>query len=166
MRYLNLAEPVDAAVAMFDSIDALQTDDDLIAHFQCMADNLTPHGIYVLEISHPADYQYDKYPRIAYHGERDGMEVDLLWATNRAQFDFVSGVAQVDIEIHVNDHGKETIIHDTAEERLFCAGELRLLARLSGVLDAVGWYGDFKLSQPFDHSLKTQCMLCVMQKNS
>ena len=164
MRYLKLADPVDAAVAMFDSIDALQTDDDLIAHFRCMADNLTPGGIYVLEISHPADYQYHLYPRIAYYGERDGVEVNLYWATNRAQFDFVTGVAHVEIEIHVNDHGQETVIRDMAEERLFCAGEIRLLARLSGALDTVGWYGDTKLTQPLDHSLKTNRMICVMQK--
>jgi 2-polyprenyl-3-methyl-5-hydroxy-6-metoxy-1,4-benzoquinol methylase len=166
MRSVRLDQPVDMAVAMFDSIDALQTDDDLIAHFQCIADNLTPRGLYVLEISHPGDYHYTQYPRIAYHGERDGVEVDLLWATNRAQFDFVTGVAQVEIEIHVNDHGKQTVIHDQAEERLFCAGEIRLLARLSGKLDVVGWYGDTNLNQPMDHSLKTNRMICVMQKKS
>lgn len=166
MRYVKLSEPVDVAACMFDSIDALQTDDDIIAHFQCMADNLNPGGLYILEISHPADYQYALYPRIAYYGERDGVDVTLLWATNRPQFDFVTGVAQVEIEIHVKENGKLTVIHDRAEERLFCAGEIRLLARLSGVFDTVGVYGDTLLTQPMDHSLLTNRLIYVMQKKS
>jgi SAM-dependent methyltransferase len=164
MRYVKLSEPVDAALSMFDGIDALQSDDDLIAHFRCMADNLTPGGIYVLDISTPADYHYDSYPRVVYQGERDGVEVEIYWATNRAQFDFATGVAHVEIEMHINDHGQETVILDTADERLLCGGELRLLAKLSGVFDVVGWYGDTKINQPLDHSLKTKRMICIMQK--
>ncbi|MEO8610011.1 MAG: class I SAM-dependent methyltransferase [Chloroflexota bacterium] len=164
MRFVKLTQPVDAAIAMFDGIDALQSDDDLIAHFRCMADNLTPGGIYVLDISHPADYHYESYPRVVYHGERDGVEVDIYWATNRAQFDYPTGVAHVEIEMHINDHGQKTVIQDTADERLLCPGEIRLLAKLSGALEVVGWYGDVKLDQPLDHSLKTKRMICVMQK--
>jgi SAM-dependent methyltransferase len=164
MRHMKLNQPVDAALGMFDAIDGLLTDDDLVAHFRCIADNLTPGGIYLVELSHPAIYSYEWYPPVAYHGERDGVEVDIYWATNRPQHDLVTGVAHVELEIRVNDHGHQTIIHDSADERLLCAGELRLLARLSGALEVVGWYGDMKLSQPFDHTSMSPRMFCVMQK--
>jgi SAM-dependent methyltransferase len=164
MRYMKLAEPVDAAISMFDGIDALQTDDDLLTHLLCIADNLTPGGIYMLDLSLPADYHYELYPHVAYHGVRDGVEVDIYWATNRPQFDYSTGVAHVEIEMHINDHGEKRMLRDTANERLLCAGELRLLAKLSGVLDVVGWYGDIKLSQPLDHTPMTKRMICVMQK--
>lgn len=166
MRYVKLAEPVDAAISMFDGIDALQTNADLIAHFRCMADNLTPGGIYLLDISHPAETSYEVYGRYQYHGERDGVAIDIFWATNRPQFDYVTGTATVEIEMRINDHGKEFVIHDSAQERMLSAGELILLAELSGAFDVVGWYGDVKLTQPFDHTPMSKRMICVMQKRA
>jgi len=164
MRTVTLAEPVDAALSMFDGIDALQTNADLIAHFRCMADNLTPNGIYLLDISHPAETNYELYGRYQYHGKRDGVTIDIFWATNRPQFDYTTGTATVEIEMRINDHGEEFVIHDSAQERMLSAGELILLAELSGVFDIVGWYGDFTMKQPFDHSPASRRMVCVMQK--
>jgi SAM-dependent methyltransferase len=164
MRYVRLDEPVDAALSMFDGIDALQSNEDLVAHFRCMADNLTPGGIYLLDISHPAETNYEIYGRYQYHGERDGVSVDIIWATNRPQFDYVTGVANVEMEMRVNDHGEEFVLRDTAQERLLCAGELVLLTELASAFNIVGWYGDFTMQQPFDHSPASRRMVCVMQK--
>src|SRR4051794_38720300 len=77
MRTFRLESPVDVAVIMFDSLDVLSTDEDVIAHFKAMYHNLTPGGIYVIELSHPRDATYGVYGDYHYTGERDGVKVNI-----------------------------------------------------------------------------------------
>ena len=97
-------------------------------------------------------------------GERDGISVDIRWATNDPAFDLITAVAHVEIEMHVNDHGKEMLIRDSAYERLWTPQDFILLARLSGVLEVAGWHGDVRLDQPLDHSPQSERMIVILQK--
>jgi hypothetical protein len=162
--YLHLDEPVDVAINMFDGIDALQTNENFIAHFQAIASNLTPNGLYIFDITHPADCFYGHYGRFQYTGERDGIRVEINWPMNTPVFDFVTGVGQVEIEMRINDHGHEMLIHDSAQERMLSPQEIRLLVELSDALKIIGWYGDFDLNKPFDSSPVSRRMIVVLQK--
>ncbi len=164
MRDFRLATPVDAAMCPFDGIDALLTNADLIHHFRCIADNLTPGGLYVLEITHPRDCGFHDYGSFRYHGARDGVSVEIVWATNHPTADIVRGVARVELEIHVDDHGQHTVIRDVAEERFLLPQEIELLAQLAGTLRVAGWYGDYDLGQPLDSSPASRRMIAVLQK--
>ena len=54
MRDFRLERPVDLAICMFDGLDALLSNDDIVRHFRAVAGNLGPRGLYVLEYTHPA----------------------------------------------------------------------------------------------------------------
>jgi SAM-dependent methyltransferase len=164
MRSFLLKTPVDMAICMFDGIDALLTNQDLIQNFRTVAGNLNPGGLYLIDLTHPRECDYNHYGDFRYSGERDGVKVEILWATNNPQFDLVSAVARTDIEIRVNEHGEESVITDSAVERLVLPQELILLAGLSGVLEVVGWHDDYDLTQPLDHSPGSQRMISVLQK--
>lgn len=164
MRHFTLSAPVDMAICTFDSLDALTNYDDVIAHLQSVADNLTQDGLYLLHFTHPRESSLTHYGEYSYHGTRDGITVDIYWGTNQPVFDIVTSTAHVDIEIHIDDHGEQKIIHDTADEHLFTPQEIQLLTRLSGVFTIAAWYGDYNINQPFDHSPQAQFMIVILQK--
>ena len=164
MRAFALARPVDLAICMFDSIDALLTNDDLIDHLRCVATNLTPGGIYVIDLTHLRDCSFASYGSFRYSGERGPVSVEIVWATNDPAFDVLTGVAEVEIELHVEDNRTRQIIKDTARERLLTPQEILLLARLSGALEVVGWHGGYDLAQPLDSTPASTRLICVLQK--
>lgn len=165
MRTFKLPKPVDAAFVMFDGLDCLLENADLIRHFQAVADNLTPKGIYIVDLSHPKEVSFGHYKRFHYTGNRDGVQVDIHWAINDPKYDLATGVAKnVGLELRVNDHGKEIVVRDYADERLMYPQEINLLAQLSQQLKVVEWFGDFDIHQPLDHSEKSQRMIAVLQK--
>ncbi len=53
MRSFKLAEPVDAAISLFDSINYLLEPDDVMASFRCVADALKPGGMFVFDVNTP-----------------------------------------------------------------------------------------------------------------
>lgn len=164
MRTYTLPQPVDVAFCMFDGLDCLLTNENLVKHFEAVARNLTPNGLYIVDLSHPAEIDFAHYKKFHYSGQRDGVKVDIHWALNDPQYDLATGIANVTVEMHINDHGKEMVVSDTAEERLMFPQEITLLAELSKSLKVVGWYGDFNIGQPLDHSPKSRRMIGVLQK--
>jgi len=166
MRQFSLSQPVDIAFTLFDGIDALLTNSDIVAHLRAVAANLTEKGIYVLEITHPRDTSLFNYGKFSYHGERNGTKVDLVWATNEPKFDIKTCTAEVEIEIYVRENGKDFVIHDKAVERMLFPQEIILLAEQSGMIKVVDWFGDLDIKQPFDSTPKSRRMVVVMQKVS
>lgn len=164
MRDFRLARPVDSAICMFDGIDALVDDDDVIAHLRAVAMNVKEGGLYLIDCTHPRDCSYESYGAYQYGGERDGVRVDIEWSTNGPAIDPASGVAEVEIELRVSQNGSLEVIRDVARERCFTAPELRLLARASDAFSIAAWYGDMNVNQPLDSSSDSRRMIAVLQR--
>jgi SAM-dependent methyltransferase len=164
MRTFKLPEPVDAAFIAFDGLDALLTNEDLVRHFNAVAENLTPGGIYLIDLTHLRDCSTDRYGKFEYAGSRNGVQVQIHWATNSPKYDLVTGVAEVELAIVIRENGSETTVVDQAFERILDPQEIQLLCLLSGRLSPVGWFGDYDLAQPLDHSAASRRMLAVLQR--
>lgn len=169
MRAFSLAEPVDLAVNMFDGIDCLLTNDDLLRHFRVIADNLTDGGLYIWDMTHPRLYGPNNFDGYVYAGERDGTKVAAHWATNNPRIDWMTGVTDVELEIHIeerdeNGEVQKQVIKDRAKERWLDPQHIIMLNELAGAFDIVGWYGAYDLAQPFDNSEDAKLMVVVMQK--
>jgi SAM-dependent methyltransferase len=164
MRGFGLETPVDVALGAFDAVDGLLTNEDMIAHLCSVAASLTASGLYIIELIHPLDCMPHHYGLHIYSGKRDGIEVDVVWGTNHPLADLVTSVVYVEAEIRVNDHGQHYLFHDAAYERLYTPQEIALLAKLSGVFDVAGFYGDYNLNQPLDQSDASRRMIAVLQK--
>jgi len=166
MRHFQLEASVDMAICVFDGVDALLTNEDIIQHLRTVAANLTPNGLYLLEQTHPRYSSFQNYGQFRYAGERNGMGVEIVWATNNPTFDPVTGVANVEIEMRIRENGHVQLIRDSAKEWLLVPQEIRLLVERSAALQPVGWYGDFDLHQPLDNSPASSRMISVLQKVS
>lgn len=164
MRDFRLERPVDLAICMFDGLDALLTNEDIVRHLRAVAGNLGPRGLYVLEYTHPRDCFMQNYGDFRYEGSRDGVEVEVTWAIEPPVLDLVAGTAEVMIELRVNDRGRRLRIVDSAKERFLLPQEIVLLAERSAAFDVVAWYGDLDLGQPLDMSPASRRMIGVLRK--
>lgn len=166
MREFCLEGPVDLAFVMFDGLDALLSNDDLLLHFQSTAENLKPDGMYVVDLTHPRDCNHFEYGQFHYAGERDGVRVEIDWATNEPQFDLVTGVAEVEIQVTITEAGQVTTLQDRAFERMLLPQEIKLLARLSNAFEVVAWYGDYNVGAKFDMSPSSRRMIAALKSTS
>jgi SAM-dependent methyltransferase len=164
MRDFALDEPVDAAFTMFDSIDCLQTGAEIVAHLRAVAANLSPGGIYLIDLTHPRDCSPYQYGHFFYEGERDGCHVRIDWAINNPVADPLTQVASVAVRMTVNDNGHVHIYEDMASERFILPQELVALAELSGCFTVRSWHGSHDISQPFDVTPASSRMIAVLQK--
>jgi hypothetical protein len=94
------------------------------------------------------------------------VQVQIHWATNSPKYDLVTGVAEVELAIVIRENGSETTVVDQAFERILDPQEIQLLCLLSGRLSPVGWFGDYDLAQPLDHSAASRRMLAVLQRKA
>lgn len=164
MRHFQLAKPVDMAICMFDGIDALVKNEDLVLHLRSVGSSLNPQGLYLIDLTHPREVDYDHYADFIYSGEREGVRVEIIWGTNKPKADLVTAVVDTEIEVRIDDRAKLIVFHDSAQERMLFPQELVLLAELSGALRVVGWHGDYDVDQPLDYSSNSRRMICVMQR--
>ncbi|MSP83116.1 MAG: class I SAM-dependent methyltransferase [Alphaproteobacteria bacterium] len=163
MRDFRLPEPVDAIITMYDALDYLADQDDVIAHFRNVAANLKPDGVYILEFTHPHDTGFADYGSFRYEGVRDGVRVVIEWANNNPAYEPDTLVADVEVTLRVTEKGREQVFVDRARERMFTAPEIRALARLSGALRVVRTWGDFRLDRPLDSGPPPRKMILALR---
>lgn len=163
MRDFKLPAPVDAILTMYDALDCLLDQDDVIAHFRNVAANLKPDGVYVLEFTHPHDTGFADYGSFRYEGERDGVRVVVDWATNAPSYHPLTMVAHVEVAMTVIEPDGERRFVDRAPERMFTAPEIAALARLSGVLSQDHAFGDFDIERPLDAGPAPRRMILVLR---
>ncbi|MGA8076241.1 MAG: class I SAM-dependent methyltransferase [Xanthobacteraceae bacterium] len=163
MRDFTLPDPVDLALNSFDSIDCLETQEQILNHFRAVARNLTANGFYVIEITHPRDCSMWDYGNYQYKGERDGVAVVLDWAVNNPEADPLTQVVECEVVMTVDENGERKVFRERARERFATLQEFSALAKLSGALSLVASYGDYRLDQPFDNSPGARRMIMVLQ---
>lgn len=161
MRYLNLEKPVDIALNAFDGIDCLTGNDDLIDHFKAISACLNPGGLYIIDVSPLRYTSYSHYKPWCYTGDRDGIHVEIQWATNNPAFDPITNISHTEMEIRITENGTTAMYHDSARERIVCGTEIDLLARLSGGFKICGWYGAYDFDQPVEGGER---FIAVLQK--
>jgi SAM-dependent methyltransferase len=164
MRDFQLDRRVDVALCMFDGLDALARDEDILDHLRRVASNLEPGGLYILDFTHLRDCSYTDYRGFQYQGQRDGVEVSLTWGAVGVTFDPVTALARIETEMRVRKNGQEEVIRDAAIERIFTPTEVNLLAALSGAFRLRGWFGAMNLDQPLDVSPSSTRMIAVYQR--
>lgn len=163
MRDFDLGRPVDLAVCLFDGLDALLANRDLVRHLRAVAANLTPGGLYVIDLTHLRDSGYQTYGSFRYEGRGDGTHVVIDWAVNDPLPDPSTGVCETEIRITVEEDGERQVLRDTARERVLTPQEIELLAELSGGFQPVGWYGDFDPDLPLDAGPASRRMIGVLE---
>ena len=164
MRDFRLTQPVDMAFTVFDGMDCMMTNEEIIAHFRAVAANLSPKGLYLIDLSHPRDCSLGRYMDFRYSGERDGVRVAIEWGTNQPAYHPVTQIADTQVTMRVHDRGQDHVFVSQARERFISAQEIVLLAACSNVFEARAWYGDYDQRQALDNSPASRRMIAILQK--
>jgi SAM-dependent methyltransferase len=164
MRDFKLAQPVDMAFTVFDGMDCMMTNEEILQHFQAVAANLNAKGLYLIDLSHPRDCSLGAYMDFRYSGERDGVRVELEWGTNRPAYHPLTQIADTEVTMRVHDRGQEHVFVSQARERFISAQEIILLTDCSSVFQARAWYGAYDRRQVLDNTPASRRMIAILQK--
>lgn len=165
MSNFRFDSKVDLALCVFDGVDLLVDNAKVISHLESVRDALSDGGLYVIEQTHPRDANLYHLPALSWQGEAEGVHVEFVWGVNEPLPDIATGMAEIQMEMRINDNGQTQVIHDTSLERTLTPQELRTIVDyIVPQLHVVAYYGDFDLQQPLDWSADAMHMITVLQK--
>jgi SAM-dependent methyltransferase len=158
----------DLAMVMLDSASHLLDLDAMVAHLRSVGDHLVPGGLYVMEMSHPADFLAGS-PKTQdrWRLTRGGKRVDVHFTSPLRAFDPATQVWNCTIRVKVTERGRQRVLRDRLALRRWTAAELEAAARLAGNLRLVERHGSFDVDGPFGAGDPTEWrMISVLERTS
>jgi SAM-dependent methyltransferase len=144
MTDADLGRRFDLVVTMLDSTAHLMTLDAFVAHLDRAAAHLTTGGLYILEMSHPADRLTDEQRvSTSWTFEGDGVHGTVRWGEPEDRLDPITQIVDENVTITVTRDGDTQVIQGIVPYRFWTATELTAAVRCSGALEVVAQYGDF-----------------------
>jgi len=121
----------DAGFVCINSLGYLTSDQDIISHFASMNTVLNKGAIYIVEISCKCDdINNEKKVDETWYVKEDQVEIDLKWAIK--SYDMNKRLRIVDFKMIVNDNGKQNVIEEEHELRLWIFEEFKEFAWSAG----------------------------------
>jgi len=151
MRDFRLPGDVDLAITMLNSLCHLLSLDDMLRHLACVAGCLSPNGLYIMELAHPADFFAAEHRTSSEWSTEvgDGM-VSVRWGA-QDQIDPVTQITREHVSVTYHKrHGPVRTVTDVVPNRFWTATEMAAAIRLAGGLTVVASYGDFDADLPVD----------------
>jgi SAM-dependent methyltransferase len=150
----------DTAITMLNSVCHLFTLDDLVRHLTAVRANLVPGGLYIVELTHPADF-FAPEPRTSNEWTIDapGVHADVHWGGRTDRIDPLTQVTNEHMTITATyDDGTIRTVSDVVPNRFWTLTEFTAAIALSnaqsagsaGHLDLVASYGDFDEATTLD----------------
>jgi SAM-dependent methyltransferase len=144
MSDFQLGHRFDLIITMLDSTAHLMTLDAFVAHLDRVAAHLAGDGVYVLEMSHPADRLTERArSSSAWRVARDGERADVRWGEPDDVLDPITQIVEDHVTIAVTANETTRVVRGVVPYRFWTATELTAAIRLSGSLEVAARYGDF-----------------------
>jgi SAM-dependent methyltransferase len=144
MTAFDLGRRFDLVVTMLDSTAHLMTLDAFVAHLDRAAAHLSGGGLYILEMSHPADRLTDDHRvSTSWTFEHDDVRGAVRWGQPEDKLDPITQIVEDHVTITVTRDDDTQVIQGVVPYRFWTATELTAAVRLSGALETVAQYGDF-----------------------
>ncbi|MEA3297282.1 MAG: class I SAM-dependent methyltransferase [candidate division Zixibacteria bacterium] len=163
-RNFKLEKPVDLAICMMATFNLLLTNNDVVDHFNSVADNLTEGGIYLIELPHPRDtFRMGSCSEDKWEMEKDDLKLSIDWSSNSV-FDPAMEVDHTTVRLTTEKNGITQIFESPEDAHRLGLGHLKALIELSGRFRIVEIYGDLDINQTFDKTKKSWRLIPVLQK--
>lgn len=166
MTDFDLDARFDLAIMMLDSVAHLLDLDALVSNLRATARHLDPGGLYVIEMSHPADF-LTPTPKAQVEWEMaDGdRHVRLRWGGPGDDFDPISQVSMARVRMEYDRPGRDTTVsEEILPQRCWTATETEAAVRLAGGFALAGRYGAVDADVPFDGTEGSWRMVVVLRR--
>lgn len=162
MTDFRLRQPVDAAICMQDSQGHLLTNQQLLAHLECVARALRPGGLYVFD-----RYMASSWTNPARSWSWARRRGRLIVRASFSALHDVNPVSQVFRErmiLEAVENGARQIYRQTHLSRMVFPQELRALVDLAGEFEFVQWFFGFKHHQVLERAKHPLLMVVVLRR--
>ena len=166
MRSFRLSKRVDIAMCLFDSFAHCTSDEDGVAALRSAGGALRRGGLFMLELTHPADYFDPDHGRTLgrWTQRHPGVVVEARYDTSARDAVAETYRATLVIEAKYADRRASRKIVSKQLHRMWLRGSVSNIAARSGMFDIVGWYGDLDVRVPFAMKMDSWRMVVVMRR--
>jgi SAM-dependent methyltransferase len=165
MTDFTIAEPVDVATILMDSLGVLLDNDAVIRHLDCVADALKEGGVYVLEMGHPRDvFKVGKSAENDWEMERDGIRVHTTWGLDTDPFDPTTQIIENTVTFTWEREGEQGEITEILPDRSITPNEMRAVVAASGRFEVVAELGAMNLDVPFGNTKESWRYVPVLRR--
>jgi SAM-dependent methyltransferase len=138
MNSVQFNEQFEAAIICINSLGYLRSEEDITAHFTAMGKSIKKEGIYIVELSCMCnDFSNEKKLDDTWYINGKDIELELTWAIKK--YDIEHRVRFVDFRMVVNENGRNFIVEEAHELRLWLYNEFKKFAEIGG-FEIVGIY--------------------------
>ena len=138
MKDFSVDDKFDAAIICINSLGYLTSNNDIHSHFKAMYKTLNSGGIYIVEISCMCeDLKYEEKVDDMWSVKQNGIELELTWKIS--WYDIPNRIRHVDFRMKGFDYGREIIIEESHELRLWIFEEFKMFAENNG-FELIGIY--------------------------
>jgi SAM-dependent methyltransferase len=151
MRDFTLPGSFNLAITMLNSLCHLLTLEDLVRHLAAVARHVSPGGLYIAELAHPADYfAAERRTTSEWSSDVGGGTVSVRWGL-KDRIDPVTQVTREHVSVTYHKRGAPVrTVTDVVPNRFWTGTELAAAIRLAGGFTLVTSYGDFEADLPLD----------------
>jgi SAM-dependent methyltransferase len=166
MRCFQSEKKYDFAYNLMASFAQLETNDDIIANFNCAADLLAEGGIYIISTAHPRDFYGDEKPsaKNIWTMTRGDMTVETNWGEDNQQFDPLTEVDDILVTFTVTTPEGKTRYEFPDRYRRCSIKTFEALIKLSGRFEIVDMFGEFDTGMKLSNDEKCWRFIPVLRK--
>lgn len=161
----TLSEPVSLTATLMESISHLVTNEQMVSHFQSVARNTVPGGIYVIEATHPLFFFPDNEPN-TWVSRRGKTRVEITFGLPTDEYDSVKQQWMVTSRLKIRENGNtEVVVENHYPIRWWLAQEMLALIELADVFDKYWFYGSMYTIPPvgLDDSEDSDAMVIILR---
>ena len=168
MCSFSLEQPADLILSMIDSVGHILELSEMLKHLQAIRENLSPNGLYIIEMAHPDDIFRTQKKRTSsswdVEGE-DGHRVEISWGDERDTFDSIKQIRTTHVKLTWHRPGEQEFTETSIFPlRVWTATEFDAVIQLAG-FKRLACYGSFG-PIPFGHGPKTWRMISILRPSS
>ena len=158
----------DLVFVMLDSASHILDLDAMVAHMRSVGSHLVSGGLYVMEMSHPADFLAGTpKTQSRWRLTRGTKQVTVNFTSPLRAFDPATQIWNCRISVKVSEGRRTRRLHDRMALRRWTAAELEAAARLAGNVRLVERHGSFDVDGPFGAGDPTEWrMISVLERAS
>lgn len=166
MVSFSTATKYDLALLLIDSAAHILDLESFVSHLKSVATSLTPGGLYLLEMTHPAEFfGAPSATETTWQMTRDDLVADFDWS-KEGDLDPITQIYTARVTLDVRRNGElVTSVRDTLAQRLWTAPELVAAVRLSGQFEIVAQYGAMDLQTSLHDREDAWRMVSILQKS-